>query len=234
MFLEVSTSLLSPTNKICPESIQPCTMKKRHLLKIQEKLYLGQWYLSLLQSRHLRTSCSPSNCHQMLCHIFLNLINGLKSLPFQRFSEKPEVAGCQIWAVGGFSHLADLMFHQKSLYEMWYMSRACCLDVAANHQLSIAAAYWIIWIDSPEECSKWNLMQILCSSCSVILSVTATYYTCSLNGFYCPHWLVQWSLHCSYMCVPTHSLWLPGYIDVMWTILVTLTMAGLFLVRLCT
>ena len=35
---------------------------------------------------------------------------------FQRwfqFWEKPEVTGCQMWAVGGLSHLGDLMFHQK-------------------------------------------------------------------------------------------------------------------------
>ena len=34
------------------------------------------------------------------------------------------------------------------------------------------------------------------------------------------------------MCIPVHSPWLPGYNDVMQTILVILTMAGLFLDRL--
>ena len=34
------------------------------------------------------------------------------------------------------------------------------------------------------------------------------------------------------MCIPVHSPWLPGYIDVTQTIL-TLTMAGLFLDRPC-
>ena len=43
-----------------------------------------------------------------------------------------------------------------------------------------------------------------------------------------PHWLVQWSRHCSHMGIPVHSPWLPGYIDVMQTIVVILTMAGLF------
>ena len=57
---------------------------------------------------------------------------------------------------------------------------------------------------------------------------TATQYTCSLSGVYHPHWLVQWSHHCSHMCIPVHSPWLPGYINVMQTVLIILTMAGLF------
>ena len=58
---------------------------------------------------------------------------------------------------------------------------AHCHDEAANHQLPIAAALWIIWILSGGECSslKQNLMQIYCSTCSVILNVTSTPYTCS-------------------------------------------------------
>ena len=64
---------------------------------------------------------------------------------------------------------------------------------------------------------------------SVILNTMATQSTCSLNSVYRPHWLVQWSRHCSHTCIPVHSPWLPGYIDVMQTILITLTMAGLFL-----
>ena len=38
----------------------------------------------LLQNRHLGTSYSSPNCHQLPRRIFLNLIDGLKSLPFQR------------------------------------------------------------------------------------------------------------------------------------------------------
>ena len=49
-----------------------------------------------------------------------------------------------------------------------------CRDEAANHQLPIAAAFWIIWIVSMEECpsSMQNLMQILCSIHSVIWMLT--------------------------------------------------------------
>ena len=83
---------------------------------------------------------------------------------------------------------------------------------------------------SEEECLSLpqNLMQIHCSTHSVILNGMATQYTCSLNSIYRPHWLVHWSDHCSRMCIPVHFPWLPGYIDVVITILIILTMAGLF------
>ena len=74
--------------EVCPEGIQPCDMKKRHLLKkykMQETLSRGQWHLSPLPRRHLGTSHSSPSHHQLSCRIFLNLINGLKSLPFQRW-----------------------------------------------------------------------------------------------------------------------------------------------------
>ena len=97
--------------------------------------------------------------------------------------------------------------------------QVCCRDEAVNHQLPIAAAFWILWVVSTEECSclTQNLLQICCSTCSVTLNAKATQYTCSLNGIYCPHCLVQWSCH-----------WLPGYIDVMQAGLIILTMAGFF------
>ena len=90
----------------------------------------------------------------------------------------------------------DVMYEQAHYYE------------AANHQLPIAAAFWIIWIVSEEGCSSLmqNWMKIRCSTCSVILNAMATQYTCSLNGIYHPHWLVQWSCHCSRMCIPVPSL----------------------------
>ena len=42
-----------------------------------------------------------------------------------------------------------------------------------------------------------------------------------------PHWLVQWSCHCSWMGIPVHSPWLPGYISVMQTILIISIVEGL-------
>ena len=41
------------------------------------------------------------------------------------------------------------------------------------------------------------------------------------------HWQIQWNCHCSHVCIPVHSPWLPGYIDVIQTVLITLTATGL-------
>ena len=111
---------------------------------------------------------------------------------------------------------------------------ACFHDKAANHHLPIAMAFWIIWIISPEECSSLmqNLLQIHCS---------ARYcFNCHSHTV---HMLTQWHLwppltsavksSYSCMCIPTHSLWLPGYIDVVYSVLIILKMAWLFLDRPC-
>ena len=73
----------------CPDGIQPCNMKKRHLLKkIQDTKNIVFVHRTMtpqcLRGRNLWTSHSSPNCHQLPYFIFLNLINGLKSLPFQR------------------------------------------------------------------------------------------------------------------------------------------------------
>ena len=67
--------------------------------------------------------------------------------------------------------------------------QAHCCDEAANHQLPVAVAFHIIKIVSTGECSSLtqNLMQICCSTCSIILNATATQYMCSLKGIYRPH-----------------------------------------------
>ena len=74
---------------VCPEDIQPYNMKNRDIYwkryKIQETLYIRQWCLSPLQSRHLGISHSSPNHHQLPHHIFLNLTHGMKSVPFQRW-----------------------------------------------------------------------------------------------------------------------------------------------------
>ena len=113
--------------------------------------------------------------------------------------------------------------------------QAHCRDEAANHQLPIAVASWIIGIVSVEDCSSLmqNWMQICCYTCSVILNVTATQCTRLLNVVCHPHWLVQWSHQCSCMRIPVHCPWVLGYIDVTQTVLIILTMVGLLPARPC-
>ena len=64
--------------------------------------------------------------------------------------------------------------------------QARCHDEAANHQLTMAAAFSTIQIVSTGEFSNLvqNVMQSCCSTSSVILNAMATQYTCSFNGVY--------------------------------------------------
>ena len=57
------------------------------------------------------------------------------------------------------------MFWKKTAWDVMH-ERAHCHDEAASHQLPTAAAFWIIWIVSMEECSSLmqNLMHIHCST----------------------------------------------------------------------
>ena len=110
--------------------------------------------------------------------------------------------GCKGTESPGWFDVSPENYAQDLMHE-----KACCHDEAANHQLLIAADFWIIWVVSAEECStlKQNLTQIHCSTWWVILNVMATQYTCSLNNIYHPHWLGQWSHRCSCMHIPVHS-----------------------------
>ena len=49
--------------------------------------------------------------------------------------------GYQIWAIGGLSHLGDLMFCQKNYAEDMMQEQMHCHDEAAHHQLPIATAF---------------------------------------------------------------------------------------------
>ena len=94
--------------------------------------------------------------------------------------------------------------------------------------MPIAATFLIIQIISMGECSSLTqtLMQIRCSTRPVILNTMATQYTCSLNGVRGSQWLVQWRCHCSHMLILIYFPWLE-------TVLIILSMAGLFPDRPC-
>ena len=111
-----------------------------------------------------------------------------------------------------------------------------CPDEAVNHLLRTAVAFWIIQVVFMEECSSLtqNWVHMHCFPRSVILNAMVTQCTCSLTSVYCHLWLVQWRRHCSCMHIPVHSPWLPGYIDVLQTILIILTRGGPGQERLCT
>ena len=91
---------------------------------------------------------------------------------------------------GWFFDLWPKSSAQDAVYE-----QVRCYDEAASHQLPIAAAFWIIWVVSTEDCWSLmqNLMQIHCSPQS-FLNMTGSWYSCSLKGISRPRRVVQWTL----------------------------------------
>ena len=71
--------------------------------------------------------------------------------------------------------------------------QACCRDEAANHQLPIAAAFWIIQIVCEEECSnlmaKFNADSLLYSLSDFECDSHTVHML--IQGIYHPHWLVS-------------------------------------------
>ena len=138
--------------------------------KIQEILYTGQWRLSPLQSRHLGTSHSSPNHHQLHCHIFFpeshrwseisSLWKVILVLGKARSHRAPNL-GCRAAESPGWFDVLQKNSTGDLMHERVY-----CHDEAAGHQLPIGAAFWIIQIVSVEECSSLtqNLMQIHCST----------------------------------------------------------------------
>jgi len=119
---------------VYPESIQPINILKK--VTDLEKWYLSPFKVLPLGPHTLIPAFLPlfktiwkvlfRNRHQLPRHILLNLVCSLKSPPFQwqfQFQEKPEVAGSQIWAVGGLTDLSDVMLCQKSLHKSCRMGR---------------------------------------------------------------------------------------------------------------
>ena len=142
--------------------------------------------------------------------------------------EKPEVTGCQTWAVEGLSHLGVLMLHKKLCRRcdawagmLWWWS--CQSPVAhscglLNHSTSFCGGI----LKLTTKCDADSL----CYSLSYFEYDSHTVHM--LTQRLPPRWLVQWSHHCSHMRIPVYFPWLWGYIRVMKTVLITLTMAGIF------
>ena len=149
-------------------------------------MYIGQWSPSPLQSRHL----GP---HTVLpvaasCPIVYSWISPMvwNLFPFKgdfSFEKSQKLQGTKSGMQGSWVIWVIWCCAKQVAWDMMYKQVRCHAE-AANQQLPIAAAFCIIWIVSVEECSSFtqNLVQIYCSTCSVILNVKATQYTCSLNS----------------------------------------------------
>ena len=119
---------------------------------------------------------------------------------------------------------------------IWHVTKKFCM----RHDAWAGALLW--WSCQSPVAHSCGLLNHLNSFCRGMFRLNAKldagslFY--SLSQFECDghtvHMLTRWRLtrqwnhHCSHMNIPVHSPWLPGYIDVTQTILVMLTMAGLF------
>ena len=176
-----------------PEGIQPCNMKNRDIYwRRYKKRCIGQWCLSPFQSMHLWTSQSSPNRHQLPIVFSWISLMVWNLFPFkgdfslaksQKRSHRVTNLSCMETESPGWFDILPKNSPWDKVHE-----QVCCHDEAANHQLPIAAAFWIIPVISTKKCSSFmqNLMQIWWSTPSVILNVMATQYTCSLNSVYAP------------------------------------------------
>ena len=107
-----------------------------------------------LQSRHCGTSHSSPIRHQLPRPIFLNLIDGLKSLLLilvlgKARSYRVPNQGCR-----GLESPRWFDVSPRTSAEDVMHKQAHCCDEAASHQLPTASAFWIIPIVSTEKCSS--------------------------------------------------------------------------------
>ena len=183
--------------------------KRRHLLKIQDtrNIVHRQWHFSPLQSWHPGTSHSSLICADCSPYTF----NARRCSACCRPS--------RTWVT-----LTD---SQPSL------KPSCHTCIWAALTASLLKAFWIIPIVSVEECSslRQDSMQICCPIRSFWMQRPHSTHAHSMASTIVPHWLVQWRCPCSHTHIPVHSPWLPGYIDVVQSPLIVLTMARLFLDR---
>ena len=131
------------------------------------------------------------------------------------------------------------LYGDRITWVIWCFAKILCAGHGAwvdllwwSCQLPVAHGYGLL---SNLTSFHWGMFKLNATLDTDLLLYLLSHFECDghavhmlTQGDYLPHWLVQWSWHCSCMCIPVHSPWLPGYTDVMQTVLVVLTMAGLF------
>ena len=148
--------------------------------------------------------------------------------------KKPEVTGHQIWVLGELSHLGDLMFCQKTLHDTW-----CWMGTLSWWSCQSPDAHGCSLLNHPNSfCGR--MLKLSAKFDADLLLYLLSHFEC--NG-HTVHMLTQQHLPPPLTSTvrsslfthvhSVHSLWLPGCINVVQTILIILTMAGLFLDRPC-
>ena len=169
------------TYEVCPESIPPCNMNIDTFIEDTKNTVK---HLSSLQSRHPGTSHSSPitiNCpiiFSWISPMVWNLFPFKGDFSFGKSQKLQPNLGCRGAESSGWFDVSP----KNSARDVMHEQARCCNE-AANHQLPIAAAFWTIQIISMEEYSSLtqNLVQVRCSTCSAILNVVVTQYTCWLG-----------------------------------------------------
>ena len=160
-------------------------------------MYIGQWCLSPLQSRHLGTSHSSPNGQQLPCSIFLeshwqfkfSLLSKVILVLGKARSHRAPNLGCrEVESPGWF----DVLLKNSAWYVAWTgaLSWWSCQSTVTN-SFSLLNHLNNFHREMFKLNAKFDADSLLYS---VTLNVIATQYTCSLNGIYCPHSLVKLSL----------------------------------------
>ena len=237
------SNIINTAYEVCPESVQPCNMKDRDIYwrryKIQETLYIWQWHLSLLQIRILDLNSSPS-CPQLPHCSFLNLISSVKSLPFQRcfsFGKSQMSQGNKSGLQGRWVTWVIWCFPpKKTLHQTWCMSKRVFVIKLPITSCPYAHSCGLLNYPNSFRGETFKLNAKLDAEDSLFYSLS--HFECNSHTV---HMLTQWHLLPpltstvkSPLITHVHSsplFSLPSYINVVQTVLIILTMAGLFLDR---
>ena len=113
-------------------------------------MYVGQWRLSPLQSRHLfgdltqfsqSPSAAPSYFPKSHWGSEISSLSKVISVLGKARSLRVPNLGCRGAKISEWFDVSPKISAQDVMHE-----QVCCCEEAANHQLPIAAAFWIIQI----------------------------------------------------------------------------------------
>ena len=136
---------------VCPEGIQPCNMKNRDFYwRRYKKLYIGQWHLSPLQSRHLGTSHSSAPSYFPKSHGWSEISSLSKMILVSgkaRSRRVPNLGGSRAELPEWLDALP------KNLHEMWCMS-----GHIVTMKLPITSCPWLPFSESSKQ-FPWRNVQ---------------------------------------------------------------------------
>ena len=184
---------------------------RRH--KIQEASYIGQLYLSPLQSRHLwdlthfsqSPSAAPSYFPESHWQSEISSLSKVILVLGKARSHRAPNLGCRGAGPSGWFDVSPKNCRGHNVWALPWWSISCPWLHLLNLPNSSHRGVFKLNIEFDTHSFLYSLSHFECDSHTVPMLTL-------------PHLLppmkVQWSRQCSHMHIPVHSPWLPGYIDV--------------------